>query len=385
VRRVLAGEIETYTLEKRYFRTDGSIVWVNLTVSLVRQGDGAPDYFISVIEDITERKQAEAEVARLAAIVESSDDSIIGTTLDGRITSWNSGAARIFGYTASEMIGQPITRLIPPKLHGEEEQMLSRLRRGERIEHYETTRVAKDGHPIDVSLTVSPVYDKGGKLIGASKVARDITERKRAEQHVRFLMRELSHRTKNVMAVVQAISWQTARKSLDLDEFEQRFTQRLDALARSQDLLVKWDWKGVAIEDLLHAQLEPFLDSADERLAAHGPSLLLRPNAAQDLGLALHELATNASKYGALSGPAGRLRVSWTIDNGTAGEPRFCMTWRETGGPAVSPPVYKGFGSTIITGALSRTFKGEAKVEYRPEGLSWCFAAPAGNFIAELS
>jgi PAS domain S-box-containing protein len=331
-----------------------------------------------------QRRQAEAEAAQLAAIVQSSDDAIIGMTLEGRITSWNTGAESIFGYTASEMIGQPIFRIIPPELHGEEEEILSRLRRGERIEHYETNRVTKGGRRMDISLTVSPVLDKAGRVIGVSKVSRDITERKRAEEHVRLLMRELSHRTKNLMAVVQAISFQTMRKSDNLKDFEQRFTQRLTALARSQDLLLKRDWQGVVLDDLVRAQLEPFLDSAKQRLAAHGPPLLLMPLAAQDLGMALHELATNASKYGALSVPTGKIEIGWTVDGGTADGKRFRMSWRESGGPMVNPPARTGFGSTVTTRTLTGTFNGKAELEYRPEGLSWHLTAPMGDLIAEL-
>jgi two-component sensor histidine kinase len=207
----------------------------------------------------------------------------------------------------------------------------------------------------------------------------------RAEEHARFLMKELSHRIKNVMAVVQVISWQTAQKSLDLEDFEQRFRERLEALARSQDLLLERDWQGVMLQDLVRAQLEPFLDSAKQRLAAHGPALLLLPAAAQDLGLALHELATNASKYGALSVPTGKINIGWAIDrDATSGAKRFRMTWRESGGPPVSPPVSKGFGSTVVTGTLSRTFRGKAETQYRPEGLSWELAAPIGHAITEV-
>jgi PAS domain S-box-containing protein len=332
-----------------------------------------------------QRRQAEADAAQLAAIVESSDDAIIGTSLDGRITSWNAGAERMFGYTASEMIGQPILRILPPELHEEEEQILSRLKRGERLDHYETTRLTKDARRIDVSLTVSPVHDKAGKVIGASKVGRDITERKRAEEHVRLLMRELSHRTKNVMAVVHAISWQTARQSPDPKDFEERFTQRLDALGRSHDLLLKRDWQGVLLEDLVRAQIEPFLDSAQECLAAHGPPLLLMPLATQNLGMALHELATNALKYGALSVPTGKIEIGWSVEDGTADGKRFLMTWRESGGPLVSPPARTGFGSTVTTQTLSGTLKGKAEVEYRAEGLFWQLSAPMGDLIADAA
>jgi PAS domain S-box-containing protein len=213
--------------------------------------------------------------------------------------------------------------------------------------------------------------------------ASDITERKRAEEHIHRIMKELSHRTKNLMAVVQAISWQTAQKSRDLEDFEQRFTQRIEALACSHDLLVKQDWRGVVIEDLVRAQLEPFLDRAKERLVAHGPTLLLMPAAAQDLGLALHELSTNASKYGALSVPTGSIEIGWTIAGGPADAKRFQMTWRESGGPLVSPPVHKGFGTTVITGTVSRTFNGKAELAYRPEGVSWALTAPIGHLITE--
>jgi two-component system CheB/CheR fusion protein len=148
--------------------------------------------------------------------------------------------------------------------------------------------------------------------------------------------------------------------------------------------LVKRDWQGVALDDLVRAQLEPFLDSAYERLAVQGPALLLMPLAAQELGLALHELATNASKYGALSVPGGKIDIHWTVDGGTASAKRFLMRWRETGGPLVSPPMRTGFGSTVTTSSLSRSFNGQAKLEYSPEGHSWELSAPVGHVIARL-
>ena len=183
--QMLAGEHQTHTLEKRYLRKDRGIVPVNLTVSLVRDPLGRPKYFIAVIEDIAERKRAEAAAAQLAAIVQSSDDAIVGKTLAGIISSWNTGAEKIFGYPAGEMIGQSITRIIPPDRQAEEDMILARIRRGESVQHFETLRVKKDGGLIDVSVTVSPIMNGRGEVVGVSKVARDITERKRAEAGLR--------------------------------------------------------------------------------------------------------------------------------------------------------------------------------------------------------
>jgi PAS domain S-box-containing protein len=179
--KVRSGTLGSYSAEKRCIRKDGSLVWVNLTVAGVRDS-GKLEHFIAVIEDITGRREAEEAQFKLGAIVESSDDAIVSKKLDGVITSWNAAATRIFGFTAEEAIGRSITIIIPPDLRHEEATILSRLRKGERIEHYETVRVTKAGKKLNVSLTISPVRDSKGHIIGASKIARDITERKEAEQ-----------------------------------------------------------------------------------------------------------------------------------------------------------------------------------------------------------
>lgn len=183
--KLLSGELSSFSMEKRYIRKDKSPVWVNLTVSGPRDRNGKLKHFISVVEEITQRRQAEEAQARLAAIVASSDDAIISKNLNGIITSWNAGAARLFGFSAEESIGRPITMLIPAELQSEEVTILQRLRRGERIEHFETVRVTKSGKRLDVSLTISPIRDSKGRVIGASKIARDITERKRIEDDLR--------------------------------------------------------------------------------------------------------------------------------------------------------------------------------------------------------
>ena len=180
--KVRSGTLASCSVEKRCIRKDGSVVWVNLTLAAVRDDDGKLEHFVCVVEDITERRKAEEAQFRLGAIVESSDDAIVSKKLDGVITSWNAAATRIFGFKAEEAIGRSISIIIPPDLQGEETTILSRLRRGECIDHYETVRVTKSGRKLDVSLTISPLRDSKGHIIGASKVARDITDRKQAEQ-----------------------------------------------------------------------------------------------------------------------------------------------------------------------------------------------------------
>jgi PAS domain S-box-containing protein len=209
-RQLLSGEIPSYACEKRYIRKDRGVVWSSTTVTLLRKEGGAPSQFIGIIEDITERKQAEVLRSRLAAVVESSDDAIISKTLDGIITTWNPGAERIFGYTAEEAIGKSITLLIPPELQHEEPSILARLRVGERIDHYETSRVRKDGKIIQVSLTSSPVRDAQGTIVGASKIARDITRQKEAEAALRAIdqrkdefLATLAHELRNPLAPIR--------------------------------------------------------------------------------------------------------------------------------------------------------------------------------------
>ena len=190
--KVQSGESQMFSLEKRYIRKDGSHVWINLTVSGRRDAAGKLIHFISLIEDITERRKSDEAHARLAAIVASSDDAIVSKNLSGIITSWNAGATRIFGFTPEEVIGRSIMLLIPPDLREQETDILKRLRRGERIDHFETVRVTKSGKRLDVSLTISPIRDSKGRVIGASKVARDITEPKRFQDALRESQAQLA-------------------------------------------------------------------------------------------------------------------------------------------------------------------------------------------------
>src|SRR5262245_13165621 len=346
-------------------RPDGTRVRFLPCPTPLRDSSGRLVGAINLLMDVTEHHDAELESARLAAIVVSSDDAIISKTIDGRITSWNSGATRIFGYDASEMIGEPILRIIPPELHGEEKEILARLRRGERIEHYETVRVAKDGRRVDVSLTVSPLRDRSGKVVGASKVGRDITDRKRAEKLQRVLTDELAHRVKNTLATVQAIANQSLVRAKSPPDFVSSFTGRIQALAKAHTLLTRGKMQGADVMELVSEQVLIGAPN-DTRISYSGPLLVLDAQAAVHLALVLHELATNARKHGALSVPTGRLAVTWQVrTNGGS----LLLSWKESNGPKVSAPSAHGFGRTL-TEQTVRAHGGEASVDYRTDGLT---------------
>ncbi len=346
-------------------RSDGTKVRFTLYPTPLRDSSGQPIGCLNLLMDLTEKYEAQAVSERLASIVESSDDAIVSKTLDGIVTSWNAGAMRIFGYEAAEMIGQPIMRIIPPELRDEERRIIANLKQGLRVAHYETVRITKDFRRVDISLTVSPLYDKLGNVIGASKVARDITERKRAEKLQRLLLDELNHRVKNTLAIIQAIARQSLRHTKSPSEFVSAFTGRVNALARAHDLLTMTKLQSSNLQELVRDQVM-LGGEEDDRITCAGPLVLIDPQKTVHLALVLHELATNARKYGALSVPKGRLSVSWEVR--TADQRSLFMIWEERNGPITIAPFQRGFGSILIERTLSG-HGGEATIEYKSTGL----------------
>ncbi len=312
-------------------------------------GEGRITGSVNLLAEVGDHRQAELAAARLAAIVDSSDDAIVGKTLEGVVTSWNAAAGRIFGYEEGEMIGRSIRQIIPPELQGEEEEILARLRAGERIEHFDTVRLAKDGRRVVVSLTVSPIRDSQGTIVGASKVARDITERKRSEEMQALLFNELDHRVKNLLATIQAIASQSMRGATDTGSFVAAFNGRVQALARAHDRLGRNGMRGAELEALIRDQLGPD-DGELSRASCSGPSVLLEAPVALQLALVLHELATNARLHGALAVPEGHLAVTWRV----AGDevPELHLSWRESGRAGLAPRAGRGFGSSLIERGL---------------------------------
>lgn len=441
--------------------------------------------------------------AHAAAIVASSSDAIVSKDSDGIVTSWNAAAERIFGWSAEEMIGHSIRRIIPPERDAEEDSILARIRAGERVPNFETWRLHKSGRLVPVSVTVSPIRGADGTIVGASKIAHDITERldvldrlatsetefraladnipqlawmagadgepywynarwhdftgpaadgqplaewrsvihpdhveqvaasfqaalaagvpwentyplrgadgryrwflgrarpvpdaqgtvrmwvgtntdvteaREAAQRIELLMNELNHRAKNMLAKVQAMVRGVA-KGLD-PAFVESLENRIAALARNQDMLMRRGHVGALLSEVVAAQTAFICGEGGERCrTAGGEDLLLNAVAAEAIGLALHELSTNAVKHGALSGAGGTVAIGWTIAND-----RLVLTWRERGGPPPAPDVRPGFGTILIERHPRAALDAEVTVDFGPAGLEWRLAAPVDRLRAE--
>jgi PAS domain S-box-containing protein len=436
-----------------------------------------------------------------SALVESADVGIVAKDLNGTVLTWNPAAARLFGYSAEEMVGQSIRRLLPPDRQEEEDEILARIRAGDRIEHLFTQRLHKNGRLLDVQASISPVRDAEGKIVGASKIVRDasalvearreleeserrfrlmadsisqlawitnpqgqsiwfnkrfiefsglseeeivdevrrdvihpdyvervradyqravaggrdwedmfpmrradgqyrwflsramplrsesgevtqwfgtatdITDQREHSEQIRLLMHEVNHRSKNMLAMVQAL----ARKTRCEDpSFIERFERRVAGLAINQDILVRREWRQVPLEELVRLQLN-FIGQAEEYLRISGPEFSLSPRAAQAIGMAFHELATNSLKYGALSVEGGAVDIGWELIEND----KLCLWWRESGGPPVTKPESSGFGTMLIRDVPRSTLSADVKMEFDPAGLRWQIDGPIEAFSVQ--
>jgi PAS domain S-box-containing protein len=337
---------------------------------------------VNALVDLTDRRRVEISLHRLAAIVESSDDAIVAKDLDGVITEWNAGAQRIFGYAAAEVIGRPITIIIPADRWTEEPRILERIRNGERVEHFETIRKRKDGVEIPVSLTISPIRDDSGRIIGASKIARDISERYKARERQALLLREMSHRVKNLFALASAVVTLSTRGARTPEELATAVRSRLGALARAHDLTLPDVDRQLSSTDtnlaaLIGAIVAPY-DPTRVRVTLEGPDVAIRGHAGTSIALMLHEFATNATKYGALSTETGTIEVCWSVENGD-----LLLTWAERGGPELRGPVeMRGFGSSMADMTVSGQLGGTIARDWRAEGLTITLTIPIRSLSA---
>jgi PAS domain S-box-containing protein len=356
---------------------DGSVREVSIASSVLWDNDR----FVHTrcfTRDITELKRASQASHLLASIIETSDDAIVSKDLDGVVTSWNRGAQRVFGYAAEEMIGKPILTLIPEGRHNEEQEILERIRSGKRVDHYETVRRRKDGSLIDVSLAVSPLKDASGNIVGASKIARDITERKQSQVRHELLTREIHHRTQNLFAVVHAVVARSFAGKLTVKDAEEAVLSRLRSLAQTHVMLIDKQWQGADLAEVVRTEMSPYAD----RIRVEGPKLVLSAKAAQNFALALHELATNAAKYGALSNATGRVEIVWSVlkSNGSGS---FAFRWLERNGPPVSPPTQKGFGSVVLEQVMGEYFDAPPRIEFAAGGVSYEISGALDGVVAD--
>lgn len=376
---VLRTGISVREQEVHIERPDGLRRIALVDIEAINDIDGNVVGAVNCFQDITERKSSEEAALRLAAIIESSNDAIVSKDLNGIITSWNGGAERIFGYLAEEVIGKPITILIPSDHQKEEEAIIERIRRGQRVEHYQTIRQRKDGGLIDISLTISPVRNAQGKVIGASKIARDITEHKRSETQIVNLAREAEHRTKNILSTVLA----TVRLSRadTSDDLKQLIEGRINALAQVHGLFVESRWAGAELHSLATQELSPYCGEGEGRVRIDGPPVMLEPNTAQTVAISLHELATNAAKYGSLSATGGHVEITWSRTT----DGQLSLRWIESGGPPVTPPTHRGFGRCIMENIIAGQLRGEVRFDWRDQGLACEIALPLAKIVPPLA
>jgi PAS domain S-box-containing protein len=370
-----------YEDEHRIIRFDGSTGWILLRGKTFFQETPTgkrPTRSIGLIVDITDRKLGVEANALHASTVLSSTDAIFSIDPDLIIKTWNGGAERLYGYAAAEAIGHPLKMICPDELREEQSGLYAQTMKGKPV-LLETVRRHKDGRLIPVGISGSPIFAPDGRVTGVAAVHRDMSENREFKEHLAFTMRELSHRTKNLLAVVQGLARMIARRSDNLEEFEIRFRGCIQALAHSHDLLVQHDWQGATLQELLHVQLAPFGGMDTKKITLRGPEVFLTPPAMQSLGLIMHELATNATKHGALSTPAGSVAITWVRD---AADNGVTMVWREQGGPPVAEPTRKGFGQVMFE-RIGASLDGSITTDFRPEGFVCTVTVAANNLIPE--
>ena len=367
--------------ERWHIKRDGTRFWGRGEV--VPLHDGKLLGYMKILRDCTDQRQAEEALREreqlYRLIVQSARDYAIFTTdLQGRITSWNRGACEVLGWEESEAVGCPNAILYTPEdhLNGVPEEEMAQA-----IEHGHSERdcwhIRSDRTRIWGTEVVTPLQDGSGQAHGFLKILRDRTEQKREEEKRQLLMAELNHRVKNTLAIVQSLAFQTARSARTPQEMAKTLEARLDALATAHDLLTRETWKGALLRDVVQGTLKPYKHGT-EQVRVSGPDLYLTPNNALVLHMALHELATNAAKYGALSRDEGKLDVTWSLDRppGANGGSTLSLSWKEKNGPEVPQQPQRGFGLRLIEDSVAYQLGGKATLGFLPMGVECRLLVP---------
>ena len=374
LQHVLDRGNDFYEVEYRIVRPDRQVRWIFRRGRIVRDARGKPIRYSGVDIDITERKAAEAALTeseqRYRALVDNASDIVATMDLDMRVTSVNPAIERILGYEPSEVVGTLLSRYVPTEELSKHKEMLQRKLQGAEETRYETALLRKDGQSCAVEVSSKLVLDALGQPIGVHSIARDITERRNAEERQTLLVRELQHRIKNILAVVQSIVLNTLARGSSVDVAREAIVGRLQAIARAQEFVAAGKSGGAPLLELVEGQLATFA----ARAKISGPPVYAGAPFAQMFALVVHELATNAAKYGSLSQPSGHVVISWEVRDDPSG-PLLAFSWVERGGPPVAAPTHQGFGSRLISAALP----GTPRIAYGSQGFEYTVDVPLSD------
>ncbi len=375
--RQVAGELDNYTLHKRARKPDGTIIHLETRSSTVRDEAGGFRYGVRVVQDITIAKQMEdmlrSSEQHMRDLLEALPAAVYTTDATGRITFFNKAAVEMSGRTpqpgdmwcVSWRLFNPDGTLLPH----DQCPMAIALKENRPVRGVEAIAERPDGSRIPFIPYPTPLYDCEGNLVGAVNMLVDITHHKQAEIRQKTLIDELNHRVKNTLATVQSLAGQTARHADDIDDFLHRFVGRVLALSRAHDLLTKRHWTDAPLGLLASEVLSPIVGNSPARLMIDGPSIELNTRVALNLTMTLNELATNALKYGALTGDAGAVSLVWQIKE-RHGSRMLVLEWQESGGPQVIPPTRRGTGTRLMEHCIERDLGGEFDLTFHPEGVS---------------
>ena len=381
--RQVRGELDSYAVRKRACRPDGTMVYLHVYASAVRDDVGRFRYGVRVIQDVTDAKRMEDRIRdseqHMRDLLEGLPAAVYTTDANGRITFFNKACINMAGRTPQLGDEWCVTWHLhtadgAPLPH-DQCPMAVALKEDRPVRGVEAIAERPDGSLVPFIPYPTPLHDAHGKLIGAINMLVDITERKQAENRQKMLIDELNHRVKNTLATVQSLALQTARHSDNLTDFTARYERRLLGLARAHDLLTKRHWEDAPLVYLASEVLAPMIESFGERVQIQGPSVTLNPRAALSLTMALTELATNAAKYGALSSEAGTLSLTWQVRE-AEGQTMLDLVWQESGGPPVQAPKRRGFGTRLMERCIERDLSGELDLVFDSTGLCCRTAIP---------
>lgn len=387
--RQVRGEIDSYVIRKRAYKLDGSVVYLDVHSSSVRDLEGRFRYGVRVLQDVTEAKRMEDRIREseqhMRNVLEALPAAVYTTDAAGRITFYNKAAVEMAGRVPVEGQEWCVTwRLFTPDgtpLTHADCPMAIALKENRPVRGAEAIAERPDGTRVPFTPYPTPLHDANGNLIGAINMLVDITDRKQAENRQRVLIDELNHRVKNTLATVQSLASQTARHAESLPDFVGKFQARLLAVARAHDLLTKRHWECAPLDLLANQVLAPLMESTQGRVTIDGPSIDLSPRAALSLTMALSELATNATKYGSLSCADGVLSVLWSLRQ-DEGAPTLNLQWQERGGPPVAPPTRRGFGARLIERCIETDLRGVIDLVFDPDGVSCRMNIPLSSCAA---